>query len=353
MLAPLKDYVVRRLLRFTGTQKFLTAQFDITNACNLSCVHCYHAHHSNQGGLDLPAWRSIIDQYERLAGKLYLQPRFVICGGEPTISPLFWPMMDELRFRWPAAEIAVLTNATRLTAEFVRRLKGRRVVFQISLDGPDRDRHDLIRGAGNFDQAMSGLRTLQSAGMNAAFLATLSHRTSLWLGDFFETAARVGAERMSFTRFISQGSGRLLEDRSEDRPLSPVELKRAYQSILRLSQESGIATNTSLPLYRLIDPELGANGKVGFQGLVVDYKGNLKVTSRTDFKLGNILDEGLENLFLKHPLMKALRDRRIEVCGSCAHYEDCGGDRNAAFAATGSFLAKDPGCWLDAENQKT
>lgn len=353
ILSALKDMAIRRVLGFTGTQKFLAVQLDITNACNLSCVHCYHAHHSNQGGLELPAWRAILDQYGRLADKLYLQPRFIICGGEPTISPLFWPMLDELKSRWPAAEIAVLTNATRLTRDFVEKLKGRNVVFQISLDGPDGERHDSIRGRGNFDQALTGLRNLQAAGFNASFLATLSYRTSFWIEDFFKTAARVKVERMSFTRFISQGSGRALEDRAEDRPLSPQELKIAYLTILRLSKERGVGTNTSLPLFHLIDPELGANGKLGFQGLVVDYKGNLKVSSRTDFKLGNILDEGLENLFMKHPVMKALRGKQIEGCGSCRHYEDCGGDRNASFASTGSFLAKDPGCWLDAEQQKT
>jgi len=350
ILAELRRRVVRSLLDFTGSQKFLTIQLDITNACNLNCVHCYHANHLNQGALDLDGWRTVLDQYDRLIDKLFLLPRFILCGGEPTISPIFWPILEELGARWPAAEIVVLTNATRLTETFVERIKPRHPSFQISLDGPDARRHDSIRGAGNFDQAISGLRNLQSAGMNAAFLATLSYRTSHWIDDFFATASRVGAQRMSFTRFIPQGAGRLLEDRLEDRPLSPAELKHAYQAIIRASQGAGVPTNTDLPLFRLVDPALGANGKAGFQGLVVDYKGNLKVSSRTDYKLGNIHDEGLENLFLKHPLMKALRDRKIEGCGSCPHYEDCGGDRNASFAATGSFLAKDPGCWLETEH---
>lgn len=346
-LLSVKDRVVRGVLEFTGTQKILTAQLDITNACNLTCVHCYHPHHSNEGGLDFPAWREILDQYGNLARKLYLLPDFILCGGEPTISPLFWPILEELSSRWPASRISVLTNATRLNPEFAGRLSRLNVDFQISLDGPDSRRHDLIRGAGNFDQAMTGLGCLQDAGMNAAFLATLSHRNSFWIADFFETAARVRAERMSFTRFISQGSGRRLEERLEDRPLAPAELREAYRTILESSKRSGVATKTSTSLYHLLDPNLGAHGKSGFQGVVIDYQGNLKVSSRTNFKLGNVRVDGLENLFLRHPIMKALRDRDIEGCGSCSHYEHCGGDRNASFAATGSFLKKDPGCWLE------
>jgi radical SAM protein with 4Fe4S-binding SPASM domain len=187
--------------------------------------------------------------------------------------------------------------------------------------------------------------------MNATFLATLSYRTSFWIDEFFDVAARTGVSSMNFTRFISQGNGRKLEESSEDRPLAPHELRQAYLAILEAAKRTGVSTSTNGPLYHLIDPELGANGKLGFQGLVVDFKGNLKVTSRTDFRLGNILEEGLENLFLRHPVMKALRDREIEVCGSCVHYDNCGGDRNASFAATGSFLKKDPGCWLDVEPQ--
>lgn len=352
VLAPLKDFIVRRLLSFTGSQKFLTTQLDVTNACNLTCAHCYHAHHNNSGALDLAGWRSILDQYDQLTAKLYLEPRFVICGGEPTISPLFWPLLEELNSRWPGVNVSVLTNATRLSEGFVAEFKRYNADFQISLDGPDRGRHDLIRGAGSFDQALAGLENLQRADMNATFLATLSYRTSFWIKDFFDVAARTRVSSMNFTRFISQGNGKKLEESSEDRPLTPHELRQAYHAILESAKRTGVSTSTNGPLYHLIDPGLGANGKLGFQGLVIDYKGNLKVTSRTDFRLGNILEEGLENLFLKHPVMRALRNREIEGCGSCVHYDNCGGDRNASFAATGSFLKKDPGCWLDVEPQR-
>lgn len=60
----------------------------------------------------------------------------------------------------------------------------------------------------------------------------------------------------------------------------------------------------------------------------------------------NILNDGLEELFLRHPVMKDLRDGNIEGCVGCRFYDRCGGDRNAAYAAYGSFLRKDPGCWL-------
>ncbi|MBI2363177.1 MAG: radical SAM protein, partial [Elusimicrobia bacterium] len=223
-------------MNFTGSQRFLSVQFDITNACNLSCLHCYHENHNNRGALDLQGWREILDQYGRLADKLYLEPNFVLCGGEPTISPLFMPMIEEIKSRWPDARITVLTNATRLSPQLIASLRGSNIGFQISLDGPDEPRHDLIRGAGNFAHALAGLGNLQSAGLNASFLATLSRRTSPWIGDFFATASRARAERMSFTRFVSQGSGRRLEESLEDGPLAGAALRTAMLAILDASR---------------------------------------------------------------------------------------------------------------------
>ncbi|MDD5657338.1 MAG: radical SAM protein [Elusimicrobia bacterium] len=343
-----KDRLVHGLLSFTGSQKFLTAQLDITNSCNLRCAHCYHRDHSNDGGLDLAGWRTVLDQYGRLADKLCLEPWFVICGGEPTISPLFLPILDEIEARWPGVRITVLTNGTRLSAELAMALRRFNVGFQVSLDGPDAARHDLVRGPGSFERALTGLRNLQAAGLNATFQATLSRRSSAWIADFFETADNCGASQMNFTRFILQGNGSKLQEGDVDRPLSGPELRNAYREILRCSKSSGVSTSTDLPLMSLVDPSLGAHGKAGFQGVIIDHKGNLKVSSRSEYVLGNILAAGLEPLFLGHPIMKALRDRRIEGCGDCAHYARCGGDRNASFAATGSFFKKDPACWLEA-----
>jgi len=118
------------------------------------------------------------------------------------------------------------------------------------------------------------------------------------------------------------------------------------QNIVRLSSQYKVYTNTDQPLYHLVDSKLGRNGKYGFQGLIVDYKGNLKVSSRVDYKLGSVINDGLENLFLNHPVMKSLRAGKVKGCGTCKLQRRCGGDRNMSYAVTGNFLSQDIGCWL-------
>jgi len=340
------NWIINKILKFTGTQKFLSIQLDITNACNLDCRHCYQSAHSGGGDLSIRDWREILDQYHKLSEKLCLTPNFFISGGEPTISPIFPDILSELSSRWPAADIALLTNGTALSDGIVAEVLRYKVDVQISVDGPDSEKHDYIRGAGNFEKSMQGLKALQRAGRNAIFQAVLSNRTVPWIPDFFEMAKRAGAAVMNFTRFVQQGKGKSLCEQGGDRPIHGLELKKAYIEIISASKESGISTGTNLPLFTLIAPELGAHGKFGFQGLVIDYQGNLKVSSRADFRVGNILKSGLDDLFLNHAVMKRLRTNNIEVCGVCQFYDRCGGDRNASYATYGSFFKKDPGCWL-------
>ena len=86
-------------------------------------------------------------------------------------------------------------------------------------------------------------------------------------------------------------------------------------------------------LYSPDIPEARAR-QIRFQGLVIDYQKS-KVSSRTDFRLGKILESGLEELFLRHPIMKELHDGNIKGCGA-AVYDRCSGDRNIAYSAYGN-----------------
>lgn len=345
-LLEIKQFITSRIIDFIGGQKVMTLQIDITNACNLSCAHCYHAHHNNKGAISFDDWCAIIQQYKFMIEKLHLAPKIVLCGGEPTISPLLLPILKYLNTQWPGVRISILTNGTRLSEGLLSQLKAFNIEFQISLDGPDVARHDQIRGTGNFTKAAESVRRARMMGFDVFLLAILSKKTSAWIEDFFYMAKKLGANQMNFTRFISQGNGADLEASGLDRALYPDELRETMKVIWEKSCTLGVRTNTNQALFSLIDPSLGANEKYGFQGLVIDYKGNLKISSRADAVVGNVLSDGLENLFFNNAVLRSLRQANIRKCGQCQHYRRCGGSRNASYAATGSFLEADPGCWI-------
>ncbi|WP_245676863.1 radical SAM protein [Oligoflexus tunisiensis] len=323
----------------------MSVQLDITNACNLACTHCYHPHHSNKGFISIAQWSDILDQIEAFLRKYSFNPYFMICGGEPLISPILKPIIEKIKRIWPDSSILILSNGTIQKSEILDYLSGFNVEFQISLDGPDASRHDQVRGIGNFEKSCEGIRLFKSKGFRVSILSILSQRSFPWISDYFDLAKSLKVDSQNFTRLIAQGAGKNLVDSKGDSSLVPEDLKKAFESIIIHSYRSGVPTNTDQPLFALIDNAFGQSGLYGFDGLVIDYKGNLKATSRANIVLGSVLKDGLENLYINHDIFRKVRNKDIEVCGRCSLFNQCGGDRNAAYAEFGDFAARDPGCW--------
>lgn len=335
------------LLRAINVDRYLPIQLDITNSCNLRCVHCYHPDHKNEGALSLNEWKEILNQYKALIRKMHYRPWVVLCGGEPMVSPHLFPLLEYIRENIPGAKICILTNGTLVTEELARKLKSLGdIEFQVSLDGPDSKRHDRIRGEGNFDKALDGINNLLALNMNVNVLSVLSYRTSGWMEDFFKLAKEFKFKSVNFVRFVPEGYGRRLLDASEDRPLEGAELKAAYRNIIHFITKYQVRSATQSPLFELLIPGLGRSGRY-WELIVVDYQGYIIASSRSKIKLGHSLRDGLESVYLNNSIYKELRAGNVEVCGKCPHYEVCGGDRNAAYAATGNFLGPDPGCWKE------
>ena len=216
-------------------EQILGIQLDINNACNLTCDHCYHPHHKNQGALTFEEWLKVLDQHESLTRKLRMVPGVTLCGGEPTLAPFLIPLLKNIRKRFPTCDLNVQSNGTLITPEMAREFKSFNMNLQISLDGPDAERNDIIRGKGNFDKAMAGCRELGENGVPFYHQAVLSHRTLPWIADFFEMAKKTGATDMNFTRLIMEGYAKELPICGKDSPLIGWELKKACRSSVNMS----------------------------------------------------------------------------------------------------------------------
>lgn len=340
------------LLRKINIDRYLPLQLDITNACNLRCVHCYHPHHNNEGAISLNDWKNILLQYKSLTKKMHYRPAIVLCGGEPLVSPMLKPLLEFVVLQLPQATISILTNGVLITEAKANELRQyAHLRFQVSLDGPDAERHDLIRGKGNFEKALAGIRILKANGFKVNVLSVLSKKTMPWMEDFFRLAQAENFNSINFTRFVPEGYGRKLLENSEDQPLLGLDLKATYKNLIHLMIKYQVKSRTQGPLFELVIPGLGRNGRF-WESIVVDYQGYIVASSRSKLRLGHAIQDGLEKIFIENEIYQSLRYGNVEGCGKCSLYAVCGGDRNAAFAATGNFLGKDPGCWKE-ESQQT
>lgn len=344
MLQRLIKKVEKWLLDLINVDRYLPIQMDITNLCNLHCNHCYHTDHKNNGAISIHSWKSILDQYKNLVTKLKFRPYIIICGGEPLLNKKIFELLDFINDILPQSKISILTNGTILNKSLLDLLKKYdHLSFQISLDGSDNHSHDFYRGIGNFETTIKNIKILRNHNFTVNVLTVLSKNTSTQIEKLFMLAKNTGFSSLNFTRFIPQGYGKSLYEKATDEPLNSADLLKAYKKIIHLSAKYKIKSKSQGPLMDLVFKGLGRSGKF-WESIVVNYQGLMMASSRSNLVLGNALSEGIENIFLNNFIYKQLRLGKIHGCSGCNLIRVCGGDRNAAYAYTGDFLGKDPGC---------
>jgi len=107
---------------FTAYSPFLIV-WNVTKACNLSCVHCYeNARTRTRDELDTPQAKLAVKKLAD-AGLAYI----AFCGGEPLVRRDLFVIIEEVRRNEIAFSLA--TNATLATVQIAKRLKDLECAF--------------------------------------------------------------------------------------------------------------------------------------------------------------------------------------------------------------------------------
>ncbi|GAS98948.1 radical SAM peptide maturase, mycofactocin system, partial [Mycolicibacterium canariasense] len=117
--------------------------WELTYACNLSCVHCLSSSgRRDPRELSTQQCKGIIDELERMQ-VFYVN----IGGGEPTVRSDFWELVDYATEHHVGVKFS--TNGVRITPEVAAKLAASDYVdVQISLDGATAEINDAVRGPG-------------------------------------------------------------------------------------------------------------------------------------------------------------------------------------------------------------
>src|SRR5688500_1629448 len=158
--------------------------WELTYACNLACRHCLSSSgRRDPGELTTAEAKAVIDELERMQ-VFYVN----IGGGEPTIRPDFWELVDYATAHHVGVKFS--TNGVRITADVAARLaasaRGLGGVprngyedVQISLDGATADVNDAVRGEGSFATGVQAMENLAAAGFVGFKLSVFCTRHNL------------------------------------------------------------------------------------------------------------------------------------------------------------------------------
>ena len=140
----------------------LYVAWQITNECNLACLHCIEESGPGKAFRDELTRDQVFAVLEQMLEQEV--PYMSFSGGEPMVHPLFFEMVEYVCAR--GGELKIETNGHYLTPENCARLKALGVkAVQVSLDGASAATFNRMRVRGNFDVTVEGVRNLHAAGV--------------------------------------------------------------------------------------------------------------------------------------------------------------------------------------------
>ena len=360
-----------RLLQFSTEHRPIVV-WNVTQRCNLACVHCYIDAKDRAGRDELTTEeaRAFIDDVAAMGS-----PVLLFSGGEPLLRPDLFELGRHAIAKGLRAVIS--SNGTLITPELAAEIAD--VGFSyvgVSLDGSEATHDEFRRKDGAFQAAIAGIRNCLAAGVKAGVRLTLNKRNAEDLDAVLDVVEREGVPRFCMYHLVYAGRGR--EIMSDDLP--PEETRRAIEHLLDRTKdwhERGVETEVLttdnhadgiLVLHRVAEEDparldevrelLARHGgcSAGTKMANVDARGDVHPCQFWGHvTLGNVRERPLSEIWAdeSNAFLAKLRDKAAHLtgprCGGCAYNEICGGCRIRAEVVHGDTWADDPACFLSDE----
>jgi radical SAM protein with 4Fe4S-binding SPASM domain len=329
------------------------AVFDVTNRCNLRCLHCYSAEQREE--LTTTDVYHVLDKLS-IAGVKIID----FGGGEPLLRPDIFDILTyskQLGFY-----TSISTNGALLDKNYVNRLKTLGIDHVcISLDGAKPETHDHIRNTkGTYEKTISGIKNCVNVGITTQISTVFMNNNIHELRDIYTLLESLHVDGWYLYDFAPAGRGKELQQEV----LTQEQRKHLFQYLQGIAPSSKIMLK---PYPYLITLNSACGTKTYFYKkygrLTEFFKGCLSarwvchISSNGDVHpchllphiLGNLTQETFEDIWFNknNPVLKELRDRRLlkGTCGKCTYRDVCGGCRAQAFWKTDDYLESD-NCWI-------
>ncbi len=359
------------LLQFSKDKRPVVV-WNITQRCNLKCIHCY-AHAKNRSfdnELDTDQGKRLIDDLADFGS-----PVMLFSGGEPLVRkdlPQLAAYAVEKGMR-----AVISTNGTLITPETARNLKEIGLSYVgISLDGME-EINDRFRGVkGAFRSALEGIKNSQDAGIKVGLRFTINKFNVNEIPKIFQLLEEMDIPRVCFYHLVYAGRGTELvkEDLTHEGTRAAVDLiidetRRLFDKgkpkevltvdnhadgpylYLRLLKEDPERAKDVLELLKWNEGNNSGRG-IG----CVSWDGEVYADQFwRHYSFGNVKDRPFSQIWTdtSEALMGKLKEKKKYVkgrCATCCWLDVCGGNfRVRAEAVSGDIWAPDPACYLSDE----
>ena len=339
----------------------------VTNDCNLRCTHCY----VSSGDFVPENEMSAEDLYRLIneARDLGVQ-RFYFTGGEPFMRR---DIFDLIEYVCSESELVILTNATffnksilaRLT-EVARKINGeasdnfeqpRRLNVQISVDGPDAELHEIVRGPRTFKRTIQGIRDLVHIGLTPVISTAITTHNMERMAETTRMLGELGVKEHHILWL--QERGRAYDN--NDLLIPPGKVTQIMRELREVAAELGIVIDNETSLRVRVRGKHGRKTDLcncGYESLDVFSDGQVYpcvwFSGAPSLACGSVRERSLRDIWLNSPILQEIRAnsvQRREGCNECHLKYICGGGTNCssyfdslATRGRGSFQAAEPYC---------
>ena len=199
-----QDYSYERKIDF--------AWIEITNSCNLKCIHCYNEHASiSKTMLSLDDFKYIVDQLCSVGIQ-----KVQLIGGEPFVlkKETLYSMMDYLSAKVKSFEI--FTNGTIATDEDWKEIKSRydNISVATSLHSYIKNEHEYVTQIkGSFQKSQNTIRILRTLNIPFRYVGTLIGGVNIGKTEELGAPSRRDFVRLSGKANLSLYDDKLLKER--------------------------------------------------------------------------------------------------------------------------------------------
>ena len=283
--------------------------------CNQKCLHCYAAGqvYADKKELTTEEWKKAIDKCRKAC-----IPELTFTGGEPTRREDLVELIDYSK--WFVTRLN--TNGVLLTEELCNKLsKVSLDSVQITFYSSDKDKHNKLVGANNFEKTVEGIKNAIKVGLPLSINTPLCSINK----DYVETLKflnNLGVKYVSCSGLIITGNA--TKESSKETQLKGEELlevlkeacKYANENLMEISFTSpGWISEEEIRKLGLDIPSCGAclsNMAIAPDGEVVPCQSWLN----EDAGLGNILTTKWEDIW-NNPKCKKQRKYSAKSLGKC------------------------------------
>ena len=326
-----------------GLRAPVNVTWEITQRCNLRCVHCLSDSGSAvENELSTRECRDLVDQWTAL--KVF---QVNVGGGEPFVREDF---VDLLSYAHEKGLVTcVSTNGMLINKALAVHLSKLKMLYlQVSLDGATAEVNDMIRGKGTYKKIMDAMGCLASQRVPFSINTVLTRLNFFQLDDLRKLAKAYEAD-LRVSRFRPSGRGK--ESKSW---LGPD--KNQLEIFTDWLNEHGLV-RTGDSFFCLTSENRRRNG--------LNMCGAAKMTccispigqvypcaflQEGPFLAGNIRERAFKDLWDHSPIFCQFRSLDVKSCLDCFRFETCrGGCPAVAYHTYNDISMPDPECLVNVK----